>query len=160
MSEGFSTDYDHGCRYGPSGLPSCLAGTRDERWWCKACSDHALIRWLVETVHYPFDFSFSTPPPVDHHAIADHWNAWDGWDITAEEAYACVAEEAGLHDCATCSDCLHDGNKCCGCYDNSCCQTTVIAPDGCPRGCVNVARKQCPVHRPRTVTAPEGGDQS
>ena len=26
-----------------------------------------------------------------------------------------------VHDCATCTDCLHDGHKCCGCYDGACC---------------------------------------
>lgn len=25
------------------------------------------------------------------------------------------------HDCETCTDCLHDGHECCGCYDGSCC---------------------------------------
>lgn len=33
------------------------------------------------------------------------------------------------HDCAACPDCIHDGNKCCGCYDGACCQTSVTAPD-------------------------------
>ena len=28
------------------------------------------------------------------------------------------------HDCTTCVDCIHNGNKCCGCYDGVCCQGT------------------------------------
>ena len=58
--------------------------------------EQAFIAWLVETVHYPFDFSFSTPPPVDHDKLADHWNEWDGWKITPEEARTVVYEEAGM----------------------------------------------------------------
>lgn len=26
------------------------------------------------------------------------------------------------HDCESCEACLHDGQKCCGCYDGVCCQ--------------------------------------
>ena len=26
------------------------------------------------------------------------------------------------HDCESCKACLHDGNKCCGCYDGACCK--------------------------------------
>lgn len=25
------------------------------------------------------------------------------------------------HDCASCVECIHDGHKCCGCYDGACC---------------------------------------
>lgn len=28
------------------------------------------------------------------------------------------------HSCESCSDCLHDGAKCCGCYDGACCKST------------------------------------
>ena len=41
------------------------------------------------------------------------------------------------HNCSTCPDCIHDGNKCCGCYDDACCQpeapaaTEDKADDGC-----------------------------
>ncbi len=30
---------------------------------------------------------------------------------------------AGVHDCATCADCIHDGRRCCGCYDGACCKS-------------------------------------
>lgn len=56
----------------------------------------AFIVWLVETLHYPFDFSFSTPPPVDHGRLADYWNESDGWKVTPEEARSVVHEEAGI----------------------------------------------------------------
>jgi len=26
------------------------------------------------------------------------------------------------HDCDTCTDCIHNGNRCCGCYDGDCCR--------------------------------------
>ena len=26
------------------------------------------------------------------------------------------------HDCESCEACLHDGHKCCGCYDGACCK--------------------------------------
>jgi hypothetical protein len=29
---------------------------------------------------------------------------------------------SAAHDCAKCQDCLHDGHKCCGCYDGVCCR--------------------------------------
>jgi hypothetical protein len=59
-------------------------------------AERAFIVWLVETLHYPFDCSFDTPPPVDHDRLADYWNEHDGWAISAEEARACVRVEAGL----------------------------------------------------------------
>ena len=37
--------------------------------------------------------------------------------------------EKRVHDCEVCPDCLHDGNKCCGCYDGVCCQEGYL-----PRG--------------------------
>lgn len=56
-----------------------------------------MIVWLVETLHYPFDFAFpDAPPPVDHDALADYWNAWDGWEATPDEARSVIREEAGL----------------------------------------------------------------
>lgn len=60
------------------------------------CSEQAVIAWLVETLHYPFDFSFDRPPPVDHGKLADYWNVSDNWQVTSEEARSCVYEEAGL----------------------------------------------------------------
>lgn len=27
-----------------------------------------------------------------------------------------------VHNCTTCEACIHDGRKCCGCYDGACCQ--------------------------------------
>jgi hypothetical protein len=29
---------------------------------------------------------------------------------------------SAAHDCGSCPDCLHDGHKCCGCYDGACCK--------------------------------------
>lgn len=34
------------------------------------------------------------------------------------------AELSGGHSCTTCADCIHDGNRCCGCYDGACCRAT------------------------------------
>lgn len=31
------------------------------------------------------------------------------------------------HSCESCEDCLHDGFKCCGCYDGACCQERGIS---------------------------------
>lgn len=28
---------------------------------------------------------------------------------------------AQAHECSTCQDCIHDGKRCCGCYDGACC---------------------------------------
>ena len=28
------------------------------------------------------------------------------------------------HDCESCAACVHNGQKCCGCYDGVCCQQT------------------------------------
>ena len=34
---------------------------------------------------------------------------------------AALSAQTG-HDCASCVKCIHDGHKCCGCYDGACCQ--------------------------------------
>lgn len=54
------------------------------------------IKWLADVLHYPFDFAFDTPPPVDHDRLADYLNESDGWNVTPIEARAMVWEEAGL----------------------------------------------------------------
>ena len=54
------------------------------------------IDWLIETVHYPFDVTYDVPPPIDIDALADRWNEVDGWHVSAEEARACVREEAAI----------------------------------------------------------------
>lgn len=42
---------------------------------------------------------------------------------------ASLAPEAATeHDCDTCADCIHDGHRCCGCYDGVCCRDSVFAP--------------------------------
>jgi hypothetical protein len=33
-----------------------------------------------------------------------------------------LPEPPSEHECETCPDCLHDGNRCCGCYDGACCK--------------------------------------
>jgi len=55
-----------------------------------------IIKWFVEDVHYPFDVTFSAPPPLDHRALAKYWNTYDNWEITDDEAYAVVLAETGL----------------------------------------------------------------
>jgi len=51
--------------------------------------------------------------------------------------YVCVpaVPEHPAHDCSTCTACLHDGHKCCGCYDGACCQPAeaLIGCAGCGR---------------------------
>jgi hypothetical protein len=61
-------------------------------------TEREVIKWLVEVLHYPFDVTYDTPPPVDLDALADHWNEWDGWGVAPEEARACVREEAGVRN--------------------------------------------------------------
>ena len=58
--------------------------------------EYDFIKWLVETLGYPFDMTFDPPPPVDHDRLADYWNEWDNWGVSAEEARAVVRFEAGL----------------------------------------------------------------
>lgn len=53
-------------------------------------------------------------------ANARRWS-WDRDDVTCEKCLAVVVPPA-KHDCAKCEDCLHDGHKCCGCYDGACCK--------------------------------------
>ena len=50
-------------------------------------------KWLVETIHFPFDVSFDTPPPVNPAHIAAHWSKWENWGISSEEALQMVREE-------------------------------------------------------------------
>jgi hypothetical protein len=74
----------------------------------------------------------------------------DGWDATTDDALAArmfypadmfayepcdsAAEHPGTwieaHDCASCVECIHDGAKCCGCYDGVCCKPTGSESDG------------------------------
>lgn len=43
------------------------------------------------------------------------------------------------HDCESCVGCIHNGRKCCGCYDGACCQspewTNPCGHAGIERGC-------------------------
>lgn len=60
-------------------------------------AEDEMIKWLVETLHYPFDLSFSPPPPVDHRILAAYWKDWDGWDdVSLDDAELFVLDEAGL----------------------------------------------------------------
>lgn len=43
-----------------------------------------------------------------------------------------VSPGIAVHDCETCTDCLHDGARCCGCYDGMCCQEATPQPTGRP----------------------------
>ena len=36
------------------------------------------------------------------------------------------------HSCESCEDCLHNGAKCCGCYDGVCCRESGRTPDTRP----------------------------
>ena len=84
----------------------------------------------------------STPPPqpvqVDREAIAkaldlqtnyDRDPYSDGWVLDIGRATDAVvaaltveADKPKPHECDSCADCLHEGNRCCGCYDGACCQ--------------------------------------
>jgi hypothetical protein len=33
------------------------------------------------------------------------------------------SDRKASHDCASCATCVHDGRRCCGCYDGVCCQS-------------------------------------
>jgi hypothetical protein len=55
----------------------------------------AFVRWLVEVVGYPFNMLFETPPPVDHSLIAAHWNVYNDWGVSIEEARKIIREESG-----------------------------------------------------------------
>ena len=51
------------------------------------------VKWLVETLHFPFDVSFDTPPPVNPAHIAAYWSKWENWGISSEEALQMIREE-------------------------------------------------------------------
>lgn len=36
---------------------------------------------------------------------------------------------SGWHGCSQCDDCIHNGNKCCGCYDGACCKVRDPEPE-------------------------------
>lgn len=59
-------------------------------------SEQKFIKWLVEVLHYPYDLTFDPPAPVDTRALAAHWNRWDDWGLTDDEAYVAVCEELGV----------------------------------------------------------------
>lgn len=43
-----------------------------------------------------------------------------------EHADEINAPARASHDCESCTDCLHEGNECCGCYDRACCQPPCV----------------------------------
>lgn len=44
------------------------------------------------------------------------------------EGAAAIERAADGHVCMECQDCIHNGAKCCGCYDNACCHEVVLPP--------------------------------
>jgi len=54
-----------------------------------------LVEWLID-IHYPFDMTFDTPPPVDVRALARRWNERDTWGVTEQEALDVIAVESGI----------------------------------------------------------------
>jgi len=87
----------------PDGLPSCqdclgvmfdwLVAHDIDTAHAVALERAAWVAWLVEVVAFPFDFTFTTPPPVDPDEVADYWRTSDGWDCTQDEARAMVRGE-------------------------------------------------------------------
>ena len=53
-----------------------------------------------------------------YHSIAARM---DATGVAARDALANEPTDLA-HDCESCEACLHDGHKCCGCYDGVCCQ--------------------------------------
>lgn len=51
-----------------------------------------------------------------YHAMHDEVSERDRNRIAA------LCDEIEQHVCSKCAECIHDGRKCCGCYDGVCCQ--------------------------------------
>lgn len=68
-------------------------------------------------------------------AVSDVWrahfgNEWVPFSVRygiAHEVQRRFAQRSTdpTHDCESCEACLHDGHKCCGCYDGACCKPGV-----------------------------------
>ena len=57
------------------------------------------VKWLVEVLHFPFDMTFHTPPPVDPEELALYWKEWDDWtDVANEDAISLIEIEGGWAD--------------------------------------------------------------
>lgn len=52
--------------------------------------------------------------------------------LNATAAVIVSAPSTPEHQCESCEDCLHDGAKCCGCYDGVCCRESGRTPDTRP----------------------------
>jgi hypothetical protein len=65
--------------------------------------------------------------PCDHdgrrHDAACHYSPESGWVTIPAPVSSGEAATGEVHDCATCTDCVHDGKRCCGCYDGACCKS-------------------------------------
>jgi hypothetical protein len=62
-----------------------------------SATETEFIKWLVEVLGYPFNITFpGNPPPVDHALIAAHWNEYDNWNVTIEEARQTIRDECGV----------------------------------------------------------------
>ena len=46
----------------------------------------------------------------------------DAYEAIATKHKAPERESTGRHSCDFCRDCIHNGHKCCGCFDGVCCQ--------------------------------------
>ena len=54
-------------------------------------------------------------------ALAQEWNVGErpGW----WHGFVADLHRMLAHDCSTCDECVHDGKRCCGCYDGACCKS-------------------------------------
>jgi hypothetical protein len=83
-------------------------------------------------------------PPVDwvadvsreirnSYCVCGHARDVHACKFTSVQCVVCGCTEfrdPPVHICGECADCLHDGNKCCGCYDNACCRATAERGEG------------------------------
>ena len=61
---------------------------------------------------------------VEAHRVSLGWGARTTSTDAARKffAFTVEADKPKPHGCESCADCVHDGGKCCGCYDDVCCQ--------------------------------------
>lgn len=74
----------------------------------------------------------------------------------ALEAAAGVAPQADGHDCTSCQDCIHNGGKCCGCYDGVCCKEAVFPAPVQPSSTVDVDKLAEVLNRDECYDIPYG----
>lgn len=88
------------------------------RRWSAALGCVLALESLADRAQRQYDAAHN---PSDHHCLDDPC-VWHPTETRIRPRPTYAATLVPSHDCGSCRDCLHNGNRCCGCYDGACCR--------------------------------------